>query len=150
MNNILPKSKFARYQNIFYQKVMGTPYEIELEVVTPLGVADWDDDSGFSLEQFVGDSTRTSSTHKFRALYEKEISDRTREKYGLPKEVNGIVYLSPKQLVPVFGDYHLDWNTTKVHFEGRVQVVNKIVYLEELYNSCVGVQIFVRDELKGG
>lgn len=146
--NILPQAKFARYQNIFYQKVTATPYTIELEVVTP---ADYmEDDGGFSLEKFVGDSPRTSTTHTFKALYEKEISDRTREKYGLPKEVNGIVYLSPKQLVPVFGDYHLDWNTTKVHFEGRVQVVNKIVYLEELYNSCVGVQIFVRDELKGG
>ena len=147
--NILPKAKFLRYQSIFHQKVMATPYTIELEVVR-VSTDFMDEDGGFSLEKFVGDSPRTSTTHKFKALYEKEISDRTREKYGLPREVNGIVYLSPKQLVPVFGDYHLDWNTTKIHFEGRVQVVNKIVYLEELYNSCVGVQIFVRDDNKGG
>lgn len=143
--NVLPQAKFKQYRQIFFRKVTGTPYSIQLETVTPLVPA-----SDFSLEEFVGDSPRVSNVHTFPALYEKDISDRVREKYGLPKEVNGIVYLSPLQLVPVYGDYHLDWNTTKIHFEGRVQVINKIVYLEELYNSCVGVQIFVRDENKGG
>lgn len=143
--NVLPQAKFKQYRQIFFNKVTGTPYSIKLEIVTP------ETPSGeFSLEEFVGDSPRTSRFYTFPALYEKDISDRVREKYGLPKEVNGIVYLSPLQLVPVFGDYHLDWNRTKVHFEGRVQVINKIVYLEELYKSCVGVQIFVRDDNKGG
>ena len=106
----------------------------------------------FSYEAFVGNSPRTSETFKFKALYEKEIPTRVREKYGIPKEVNGVVYLSPKQLTPIFGDFHLDWNRTKVHFEGRVQVIEKIVYLEELtlYKDCVGIQIFVKDDLKGG
>lgn len=144
---ILPQAKFSKYRQIFFNKVTNTPYTIKLEIVSPLATPTYDD---FSLEEFVGDSPRESSFYEFRALYEKEISDRTREKYGLPKEVNGVVYLSPMQLVPVFGDYHLDWNRTKIHFEGRVQVINKIVYLEELYKSCVGVQIFVRDDLQGG
>ena len=104
------------------------------------------------MDAFVGDSQRESELYEFRALYEKDISDRTREKYGLPKEVNGIVYLSPKQLVPKLGDYHLDWNRTKIHFEGRTQVINKVIYLEEFreYGSCIGVQIFVKDDLRGG
>nr|UVY51561.1 MAG: hypothetical protein [Bacteriophage sp.]UWD69263.1 MAG: hypothetical protein [Bacteriophage sp.]UWD76893.1 MAG: hypothetical protein [Bacteriophage sp.] len=104
----------------------------------------------FSMDAFVGDSPRTSEFYEFQALYEKEIPNRTREKYGLPKEVNGIVYLSPKQLVPKLGDYHLNWNKTKIHFEGHVQVIDKIIYLEELYGSCIGLQIFVKDDLKGG
>lgn len=142
---VLPETKFKQYRQIFFKKVTGTPYSIQLEIVTPQPPSE-----GFSLEEFVGDSPRTSKLYTFPALYEKEISDRDREKYGLPKEVNGVVYLSPLQLVPVLGDYHLDWNKTKVHFEGRVQVINKIVYLEELYKSCVGIQIFVRDDNKGG
>lgn len=129
---------------MFYDKIKNTPYQITIETVSV------EETEGFSIESFVGDSKRTSTLNSFRALYEKEISDRTREKYGLPKEVNGIIYLSPKQLIPVYGDFHLDWNKTKIHFEGRVQVINKIVYLEELYGSCVGIQIFVRDSLKGG
>lgn len=141
---LVSKTKFLQYQNLFYRKLQQTPYKIDLEIVTPRG-----DDF---MDSFVGDSERQSKVYTFRALYEKEISDRTREKYGLPKEVNGIVYLSPKQLIPVFGDYHLDWNTTKVHFEGATQVISKIIYLEEFkeYGSCVGIQIFVKDDLKGG
>lgn len=146
---LVTKLKFLQYQNMFYKKLLRTPYKIQLEVVTIQKVEPTEE---FSMETFVGDSPRTSKFYEFRALYEKEISDRTREKYGLPKEVNGIVYLSPKQLVPKFGDYHIDWNKTKVHFEGRTQVINKVVYLEEFkeYGSCVGVQLFVKDDLKGG
>ena len=146
---LISKGKFINYQNQFYTKVQQTPYKIDLEVSEVSSSAT---SEKFDLEAFVGDSPRTSKTYTLRCLYEKDISDRTREKYGLPKEVNGIVYLSPKQLVPLFGDYHLDWNRTKVHFEGSVQVINKIIYLEEFkeYGSCVGIQIFLRDALKGG
>lgn len=143
---LVTKNKFLQYRKLFYQKVLKTPYKIQLEVVS----VEKPTTEEFSFESFVGDSPRTSKFYELRALYEKEISDRTREKYGLPKEVNGVVYLSPLQLIPLFGDYHLDWNKTKVHFEGSTQVINKVVYLEELYGSCVGVQIFLKDALRGG
>ena len=144
---LITKSKFLGYQNQFYQKLRNTPYKIKLEIVRVVS----ESTSGeFSLDAFVGDSSREPEFFEFRALYEKEIPNRVREKYGLAKEVNGVVYLSPKQLVPVLGDYHLDWNKTKVHFEGSVQVIDKIIYLEEFkeYGGCVGVQIFVKDALK--
>ena len=146
---LVPKNKFLQYQNMFYKKLLKTPYKIQLEVVT---VKKLDPSEDFSMDAFVGDSPRESKFYEFRCLYEKEISGRTREKYGLPKEVNGAVYLSPKQLIPKLGDYHLDWNKTKVHFEGRTQVIDRIVYLEEFkeYGSCVGIQIFVKDDLRGG
>ena len=146
---LISKSKFLGYQNLFYKKIMKVPYKISLEVVV---VQKHDPVEEFSMDAFVGDSLRTSTTHEFRALYEKDIPNRTREKYGLSKEVNGIVYLSPKQLVPVYGDYHVNWNRTKVHFEGRTQVVDKVIYLEEFkeYGSCIGIQIFVKDALRGG
>lgn len=146
---LVTKGKFLQYQELFYKKLLQTPYKIRLEVVT---VYHADESEEFSMEAFVGDSPRTSQFYEFRALYEKEISNRTREKYGLPMEVNGVVYLSPKQLIPKFGDYHLDWNRTKIHFEGSVQVIDKVVYLEEFkeYGGCVGIQIFIKDALKGG
>lgn len=146
---LVTKGKFLQYQNMFYKKLLRTPYKIQLEVVAVQKVEPTEE---FSMDAFVGDSPRTSKFYEFRALYETEISNRTREKYGLPQEVNGVVYLSPKQLIPKFGDYHLDWNRTKVHFEGRTQVIDKIVYLEEFveYGSCIGVQLFVKDDLKGG
>lgn len=146
---MLPKTKFLQYQNLFYKKLLATPYKIQLEVITIHKVEPTDE---FSMDAFVGDSPRSSKFYEFRALYEKEISNRTRDKYGLPKEVNGVVYLSPKQLVAKFGDYHLDWNRTKVHFEGHTQVIDRVIYLEEFkeYGSCIGVQIFIKDDLRGG
>ena len=146
MNMLVTRQKFLEYQNIFFSKLKRTPYEIKLEIIS----FEKNNSGEFSLESFVGDSPRTSKFYTLQALYEKDVSDRTREKYGLPLEVNGVVYLSPKQLVPLFGDYHLSWNCTKVYFNGRVQVINKIIYLEEMYGSCVGIQIFLRDDNKGG
>lgn len=141
---IISKAAFLGYQTQFYNKLRNTPYQIQL--LHTKVVSDGTD----TLAAFVGDQERETKSYTFQALYEKEISNRMREKYGLPMEVNGIIYLSPRQLTPIFGDYHLDWNKIKVQFEGRIQVIDKIVYLEEMYGSCVGVQIFVKDALKGG
>lgn len=146
---LISKAKFQSFQNLFHKKILQTPYKITLEVVS---VRVEEDPEEFSMEAFVGDTPRESRFYALRCLYEKEVSERTREKYGLPREVNGVIYLSPKQLVPLFGDYHIDWNKTKVHFEGSVQVIIRVVYLEEFreYGSCVGIQIFIKDSLKGG
>lgn len=146
---LVTRAKFLQYQNMFYRKISQTPYKVSMEIIT---VHETSSPDVFSMDSFVGDSERSSQFYELRALYEKEISNRTREKYGLPKEVNGVIYLSPKQLIPIIGDYHLNWNKTKFHFEGRTQVIDKIIYLEEFkeYNSCVGIQIFVKDDLMGG
>lgn len=146
---LITKGKFLQYQEMFYKKLMQTPYKVQLEVVS---VEPVDAPEEFSMDAFVGDSLRTSKLYEFRALYEKDIPNRTREKYGLAREVNGIIYLSPKQLIPKLGDYHIDWNCTKVHFEGSVQVIDKVVYIEEFkeYGGCVGIQIFIKDALRGG
>lgn len=146
---LVTKTQFLRYQNAFYKKLQSVPYKVQLEVTT---VKESEPTEEFSMDSFVGDSQRTSVLYEFRTLYEKEVSNRMREKYGLPHEVSGVVYFSPRQLIPKLGDYHLDWNRTKVHFEGRTQVIDRIVYLEEFkeYNTCIGIQIFVKDDLKGG
>lgn len=144
---LITKSQFLRYQGIFFDKIKKTPHKIQLEIVS---VAPREDTGEFSMDAFVGDSPRESKFYEFQALYETMESEWSRMKYGMPREVNGIVYLSPKQLVPKFGDYHLNRFATKVHFAGKTQVVEKICYLEEMYGSCIGVQIFVKDDENGG
>ena len=142
---ILTRSRFLLYQGEFYRKLLRTPFKVTLEIFT---VTPPPETGEFSLDAFVGDSERTSKLYEFNALYEREIPLRTREKYGLPKEVNGIVYLSPKQLEGTLGTFKLDWNKTKVHFADRTQVIQKIEELEPLYNSCIGIQLFLKDTLK--
>ena len=144
---LVSKGKFLQYQSVFHNKVINTPHTIELEIVT----AEKPTDTGeFNMDAFVGDMSRTSKFYKFNALYEKDIPEWNREKWGIPLEVNGVVYLSPKQLVPKLGTFRLKRNQTKIHFGGSVQIIHKIMYLEEMYDSCVGIQIFVKDDLKGG
>lgn len=143
---ILTRSHFRRFQEAFYRKLLNTPFTVELETVQIISTPTED----FSLADFVGDNPRIPSNHRFQALYEREIPKRVREKYGLPSEVNGVVYLSPLQLVPVLGTFKLDWNKTKVHFTEHTQVIEKIEYLEPLYESCIGIQLFLKDSLKGG
>lgn len=146
---LVTKQKFQQYQNAFYKKLQATPHKIDLEIVT---VQTEEPTKEFSMEAFVGDSKRESKFYSLRALYEKEVPGRTREKYGLADTVNGVVYLSPKQLKPILGDYHVNQNTTKIHFCGSTQVIDKVIYLEEFkeYNDCIAVQIFLKDDLKGG
>lgn len=146
---LVTKQKFLQYQNAFYKKLQATPHKIDLEIVT---VQTEEQTEEFSMEAFVGDSKRESKFYSLRALYEKEVPGRTREKYGLADTVNGVVYLSPKQLRPILGDYHVNENTTKIHFCGSTQVIDKIIYLEEFkeYNDCIVVQIFLKDDLNGG
>jgi len=77
---LVSRTKFFQYQNIFYKKLLKTPYKIQLEVVTIQKVEPTEE---FSMDAFVGDSPRTSKFYEFQALYETEIPNRTREKYGL-------------------------------------------------------------------
>ena len=143
---IVTLSHFRRYQEVFYRKLLSIPFKIQLEVIT----VSKDPTTEFSITNFVGDNNRVSELYEFQALYEREIPPRTREKYGIPEEVNGVVYLSPLQLIPILGTFKLNMYKTKVHFAGSVQVIQKIEYLEPLYDSCIGIQLFLQDSLKGG
>lgn len=144
---LVSRGQFLRYQNTFYNKLKNTPYWIELKIYDVIRTNT--DETAFSMESFVGDSERVvERTVKLQALFEREISDRMREKFGLPLEVNGVVYLSPIQLKRSLGTDRLSWNKTKIVFSGRTHVIDRIYYLEEMYDSYVGVQIFVKDDLK--
>lgn len=140
---LLAKSSFEKFQAIFYRKVAASPYSITLSIITPTTVQG-------SMEEFVGDSDRDVKQYEFPCLYEKTVDVMQREKYGLPDMIDGIVFLSPLQLVPVLGTYLINKERTKITFEGRTHVIDRVIYLESLFNSCVSVQLDIKDDLKGG
>lgn len=80
---LVSRTKFFQYQNIFYKKLLNTPYKIRLEVVTIQKVEPTEE---FSMDAFVGDSPRTSKFYEFQALYEKEIPNRTVRNMVCPKK----------------------------------------------------------------
>lgn len=144
---ILTQPKFIQYRQTFYNKVTGTPYTCVLKVHTVSPVSDADE---ADFDSFVGDSPRSENEYSFNCLYQKVVNPRQRERLGLPDTVDGIIYLSPLQLVPVFGTFRINKNTTSVKFEEREQVIENITILEPIYGSCIGVQINLKDSLKGG
>lgn len=144
---LINESAFKVYQKNFHNKIMSTPHTLTMEIFS---VVETPTDGEFDLDMFVGDSKRDSVEYTFNALYEKDISTRTREKYGITNLVNGIVYLSPLQVAPKLGTYRVDKDKTVIHFNGAIQVIDKIDYLEEMYGSCIAIQIFLKDATKGG
>lgn len=143
MGKLVSKTKFLEYQKTFFNKVKDSPYSVNL-IKTTVTVTPG------TLEEFVGASTRSAVTNSFPCLYEKIVNDRQREKYGLPSTVDGLIFLSPLQLIPVYGDFVIDKNKTKVQFEFREQVIDHVVYMESMYGTCIGIQLNLRDDLKGG
>lgn len=101
------------------------------------------------LSAFTGDREVTQKTYEFTALYNREIQIRERQKYGLTDEVNGIIFLSPLELIPKRGSFQVDTKLTKIFFAGKEQIIERVDYLEPLYNSCIAVQIFVKDTING-
>ena len=140
---IISKSRFLQYQSKFYKTLASTPYSIVLLTIRTKNQNDFDN--------FVGDTDRLPPLeHTFNCLYDKIVNNQQRMKYGVSETVNGIISLSPLQLVPVYGTYMINIKTIKVRFEGRRQVIQKIIYDESIYGSCVGVQLAIEDDIRGG
>lgn len=141
---LINKTLFESYQKTFFNKCKNSPYTVTL-VTYKAEIVEG------TIEAFVGDSERViDKTFELPCLYEKIVHPRQREKYGLPETVDGTIYLSPLQLVPLIGVHTLDKNLTKVIFHNRDQVINTINYLEEMFDTCVALQIALVDSLKGG
>ena len=141
---LISQATFLRYQQTFATKVKASPYSVILKTIVVTTTPG-------SLEEFTGDSARNiGSTNSIPCLYEKTINPRQREKYGLPDTVDGVLFISPLQLIPLFGSFRLSKNKTIFIFQEREQVIENITYLELLHNSCISVQINLKDSLKGG
>lgn len=140
---LISQSQFKHYQALFHSKVIACPYTVVVNVLTVTDVPG-------SLASFVGTQATTDNKKTLPCLYEKIVNPRQREKYGLPDTVDGVIFLSPQQLIEAFGTFQLDKNKTQLEFEFRKQVIDNIVYLESMYNSCISVQLNIKDALKEG
>ncbi len=140
---ILSLGQFRHFQSEFLRKVIASPYQVVFKEYSVL--------SGTVMETFFGDSDRVIKRElALPCLYEKFVNNREREKVGLPTTVDGVIYFSPLQLVPLFDTFKLNINSFVFEFQGRTQVVENVTYMEEIFNSCIAVRFGIRDNLKGG
>lgn len=129
---LISKSKFLGYQNRFHGKVKQSPMVVELRLVTDIEPED-------DYERFTGDSDRATKSFKIPCLYKREIKSEERDKYGWSKDVDGVFYFSPLDLIKAFGTFKIDTKKTTLIFSDTVQEIEKIDYLEPYYDTCVTV-----------
>lgn len=145
----LTYSKFFNYQNIFYREVLASPMVIEVGVQTP------DASTGDFLTDFQKANAPISgyvtTWYSFPAFYDKEGDTYSRERFGLSETATGSIFLSPLQLIPIFGNFRVfdDGKAVVIKMDGRQYLVDKLSYREPLFSSCIALEFTLRDEING-
>lgn len=140
MITALTHTRFLRYQELFRLSVQKAPISIDLLITSMTTVGGFTD--------FTGDSARSEKTYRVKALYRRDFSTNDRIKYGIPDEVSGIVYVAPRELIDTMGTFKLNRFKTKVRLHDIVYVVENVIYKAPFYNSCISVEIRLKDITK--
>lgn len=139
---VLTQALFEKYRDIFYQKVTQSPNIIQLKVIDVTT-------SGDSLKDFIGSSNRAETVYNLPVLYHYDVSESSRELTGIDKNVGGVIYLSPLQLIPIFGTFRPDYRKLKVTLSGNDYLVDSPDYREAIYDSCVAVVYTLKKDIRG-
>lgn len=102
-----------------------------------------------SIEDFVGSKPENSQDFVLNCLYEKNSNEFTEELVGTQKLRTGTIYLSPLQLVPLFGEFKLDPRKVNFILDGSEYLTTKVSAKEELFDSCIAVEFTIKDKLRG-
>jgi hypothetical protein len=143
-NTRLNRHIFNSVAKTFHDRVQVSPNEVTLKIATPLK-------NEFSYTEFVGESKiEYSNVVTVKALYNREISPKTRSKYGLDASASAIIYLSPKDLYEKLGRWHISESEISVNFLGIEYLVYKIFYDGHVpeFSNCISVTM-VLTSVKG-
>lgn len=141
-------SKFLNYQQVFYNTV------VNADMIIELGIESSTAPSGDFLKDFTGSNTRSITWYQFHSLYKADIVKFERTKYGITTDEEGLIYLSPLQIIPVFNDFRVDKFVTHIRKPSGKTIpteflINKITYLEPLYDSCIAIELSIIDTIRG-
>jgi hypothetical protein len=102
------------------------------------------------LTDFSGSNPRGETTWtSFNCLFENSAESFTFDNAGLSATFDGIIYLSPEQLIPIYNTFRINKLVTLVRLNGVVFQLESIRYLEELYDDCIAVELKLTDALRG-
>lgn len=147
---ILTHSRFLRYREAFYKKVIQSPQVVELVMHQTEAAGEDVPARRKSLLDFVGDSPRIEKGYLLHCLYEHTTDPHVREKRGLNDEVSGVVYLAPQQLKALTGKETLDRLATKIKFRGAEFIVDSVVQLEPFFGTCISVEVRLKTSVTKG
>jgi len=138
----LTRKAFYNYKDAFTKKVNASP------VLASLIITKVSQEPG-TIEQFLGEQSRQSTTFTFPCLYSYTLDPFEREPIGLSKTGNAMVYLPPDFLLKHFSDYHLERTKVKVVLFNKTYIVSNIDYLYEIFDSCIAIQFTCKEEIRG-
>jgi hypothetical protein len=111
-----------------------------------------------SFTDFTGDSIRDFDTNKIelKCLYDKTISDRDRDKYGIGEDITARVYISPLELKVKTNEYRFApaimaaSAAILVNFQGEQFEVAQIIELEkQIYDGeelSLAIELRLKDK----
>ena len=141
LNLDLTIDKFNNYRQVFYEKVIKSPVNVELFSVTAT--------TSSSIKDFLGANTENLTSKIFPCLFEYNKDVAERDKFGLSDTGSASVYLSPLQLIPAYGDYKFDLRNIKIKLLDHLYIVEKIDYLHNIFNSCIAVEFVCKEDIRG-
>ena len=135
---VITPEKFYRYRTQFKKNLDKVPARCVITFTTQT--------SSGSFTDFTGDSNRTTNTFTLPCLYNFELSEQQRLKYGMDSNESGIIFLSPIHLQEMTGYTDLTRKDIAMILlnEGEF-AVNRVKHKEPLYNSCIAIQLYVMD-----
>lgn len=104
-------------------------------------------------DSFVGNSVRSVEKEvSMRCLYNRQLSEWAREKFGLTEDVSGTLYLSPILLFQEFGDWRIEGRKLLVTLIEETYRVQRVQYIGHIpkFNTCLAVEIRLTDSIRGG
>jgi hypothetical protein len=131
------KQMFDSVCKKFHEAVQISPTKATLNISKAIN-------AGFNdYRDFVGENEIEAKSYTLNCLYSRNVTDKTRTKYGLETDVSAVLYLSPKELRQVVGRWDLKEQEVSVSLLGVSYLCYK-VYFEGLtpeFGSCVSVTL---------
>jgi hypothetical protein len=145
----IPYNKYLKFRLSFQRNCESSGLILDMTKISPRKT------EGF--EAFVGDSKKSTQTKKLPYLFDFEAVGSQREKYGISKDINAVVYIPQASLEQAFGIKKFDdlgsrtsYRNFKIRFKEEDFIIDAVNYLEELYGMCVAIQLNLKTDKKGG
>lgn len=143
---MLSSTHFEKLQNLFFKKVTTccNPASVTFEMLSITSPNDY--------SEFTGDGNRSiDKSFDLKCFYQRNISDKQREKLGVTQDVTDIIYISPLELEKKYGSKNFadivrnSYAGLFVKFLGSRYTLIKIVDLEPMHNGkeyvCLAYQL---------
>lgn len=141
----LSHTTFVQVQAQFHRIVQSSPLCANLVIVESTPEAG-------SYDTLMGNSTRSITKEvPLKVLFNRNVDDNTRTKFGLSEDVSGVLYVSPIDLIIATGSWKLDGRKLKVQFLEETYLVKRVHYISNVpkFSSCLAVEIRLYDDIHG-